>query len=81
MCHSRTWGAGCVALFAQLGIGDYLPAVTPHLEAGHGHLSLAIGGLGAKLGSAADGFVHPRDHADERDQGEQDQELRDVQEP
>jgi pimeloyl-ACP methyl ester carboxylesterase len=30
-------------------LAGHLPAVTPHLEAGHGHLSLAIGSLGAKL--------------------------------
>jgi pimeloyl-ACP methyl ester carboxylesterase len=30
-------------------LAEHLPAVTPHLEAGHGHLSLAIGSLGAKL--------------------------------
>jgi len=30
-------------------LAEHIPAVTPHLEAGHGHLSLAIGSLGAKL--------------------------------
>lgn len=30
-------------------LAEQLPAVAPHLEAEHGHISIAIGSLGAKL--------------------------------
>lgn len=32
-------------------LAEHLPTVIPHLEAGHGHLSIAVGSLGDKLGA------------------------------